>query len=160
MLIIMPSGTTHARATVALAAVAGYMAYSLGHPTPEVLALSGGALAGVVLTPDLDVDVGCISNRIIRRSGGKVPGKLWALYWRPYGKLMPHRSNLSHLPVVSTAIRLLYLALLPALLYWLATAAGFAAGQAITAPVLPAWGWWAFGGLVLADTLHYLMDHL
>jgi len=155
----MPNGSTHAKATILLALASGGAAYYFGQPTAQVLALTGGALAGLVLTPDLDVDNGCVSNEVVRRSVGRKGEKFWSLYWRPYGVMIPHRSRLSHMPVLGTAIRLLYLSILPAMIYWFATGAGFSAGTRFTYPVFPAWGWWAIAGLVLADTLHYIMDY-
>lgn len=155
----MPNGSTHAKATVLLALAGGGLAYYLGHPFTQILALTGGTLAGLVLTPDLDVDTGCVSNEVVRRSVGRKGEKFWSFYWRPYGLMIPHRSRLSHLPVVGTAIRLLYLAILPAMIYWFATGAGFNAGSHLTRPEFPVWGWWAIGGLILADTLHYIMDY-
>jgi uncharacterized metal-binding protein len=179
----MSKGIVHARATLALAAAGGLFAYTQGQPLPQVLALAGGTLSGLLLTPDLDVDDGCISNEIVRNVLGRRAERAWALFWRPYGLMLPHRSRLSHLPVLGTAIRLIYLAILPALIWWLtnaALAAGvltngllanglFAAGifssamatvAALTQPALPAWTAWAVGGLALADTLHYLMDQI
>ena len=155
----MPNGDTHSKATVILAIASGCFAYYLGQPLVQAAALTGGALVGLVLTPDLDVDKGCVSNEVVRRSVGRKGEKFWSLYWRPYGVMIPHRSRLSHMPLVGTAIRLMYLAILPALIYWFATGAGFSAGTRFTQPVFPAWGWWAIGGLVLADTLHYIMDY-
>jgi uncharacterized metal-binding protein len=149
----LPRGTTHSRATVALAFTSSVLTYYFGHGPAEIIAVTGGVLTGLVLTPDLDVDIGCVSKNIVRQSAGRVPAALWALFWLPYGRMMPHRSHLSHLPLVGTTIRLLYIAILPALLFW------FTDGP-FNRPEIPIWGWWAFGGLVLADTLHYLMDRI
>ena len=157
----MPNGTTHAKATFALAVAGGATAYHLGHPMPHVIALSAGALAGLILTPDLDVDDGCISNRIVRRTTNRPIAWMWARFWRPYGLLIPHRSRLSHMPLLGTALRLAYLSILPALLFWFALVFNVdALARAISSPVFPPWSMWAIGGLVLADTLHYLMDQL
>lgn len=149
----MPNGATHAKATVALAIAGGFLSYQLGHSGLHALAFTGGALAGLVLTPDLDVDRGCISYEIVRQSAGRPAGWLWKTYWRPYGKLIRHRSKLSHLPLVGTALRLAYLAVLPALVIWYASGAP-------PRPAFPDWALWAVGGLALADALHYLMDRL
>jgi uncharacterized metal-binding protein len=154
----MPKGTVHAKATVALAAAGAFVTYRFGHPLPQILALSGGTLAGLLLTPDLDIDEGCISNDIVRHSAGRRVEQLWALFWRPYGLMLPHRSKLSHLPLLGTALRLVYIAILPALIWWFTT---FSARTGMLPHLsVPIWVWWAFGGLVLADTLHYLMDEL
>jgi uncharacterized metal-binding protein len=149
----LPSGITHSKATVVLAISGSILSHYMGHTPTETIALTGGVLTGLVVTPDLDVDVGCISKRIVRRSAGRLAAWLWAMLWLPYAKIMPHRSHLSHLPLVGTSIRMVYLAIFWALLFWL-TGIGDARLD------FPLWGWWAFGGLVLADTLHYLMDTL
>jgi uncharacterized metal-binding protein len=147
----LPSGITHSKATIVLAVTGSLVSQHLGHAPIETVALTGGVLTGLVLTPDLDVDVGCISKRIVRRSAGRFIAWLWALLWLPYARIMPHRSHLSHLPLIGTTIRLVYLAVLPSLLYWFA-------GIGIARPEFPLLAWWGFGGLVLADTLHYLLD--
>lgn len=155
----MPKGSVHAKATLALAAAGGYITYQAGHPWTQVLALAGGVLAGLLLTPDLDVDDGCISNAVVRRSFGKRLERLWRLFWRPYALLIPHRSRLSHLPLLGTALRLAYLATLPALALFFASASP-AAGGIVSSPTFPAWTAWSVGGLTLADTLHFLMDEI
>jgi uncharacterized metal-binding protein len=129
----------------------GVLSYHFGQPPAEIIALTGGVLAGLVLTPDLDVDNGNISRRIVRRSAGLVPAFFWSLFWFPYARIMPHRSHLSHMPVLGTSLRLLYIAILPAMVFWLS-------GGLLAPFDLPMWGWWAFAGLVMADTLHFVMD--
>ena len=55
-------------------------------------------IGGLWLSPDLDV----ISK----------PAKRWGLLgilWFPYRKLIPHRSWISHAPIIGTLIRLVYL---------------------------------------------------
>ena len=149
----MAKGSTHAKATLALAAVGGWVSYRLGHPLPFTLALTGGVLAGLAITPDLDLERGCISNAVIRRLVGRTVERLWGLFWRPYGLLLRHRSRLSHLPVVGTTVRLVYLCALPALICWLA-------GNALGWTLIPSWIWWSIAGLILADSPHFLMDSL
>jgi uncharacterized metal-binding protein len=51
----MPDGKTHAAMTSAAAASLYAAGYLVGMPTAELLALTGGCMAGLVLTPDLDV---------------------------------------------------------------------------------------------------------
>jgi uncharacterized metal-binding protein len=152
----MPHGKAHASATVLLAAGIGILSASVFRdPVVTTAALTGGCLAGLVLTPDLDVDRGSISHRIVKRSAGFLIGFAWKVFWYPYSRLMPHRSWWSHMPVFSTLVRVFYLFALPALLWWLAS-------MMVALPVLqmPTWDWLptAFVGLVLADTLHAVMD--
>ena len=58
-------------------------------------------LGGYWLSPDLD-----IKSRPFLRWG------VLKIIWLPYQRLIPHRSPLSHAPVLGSAIRLLYLAAL------------------------------------------------
>ncbi len=64
-----------------------------------IIAASAHFLGGYLLSPDLDT--------------GSRPFKRWGILrviWLPYQKAIPHRSPLSHAPVVGSTIRLLYLA--------------------------------------------------
>jgi uncharacterized metal-binding protein len=149
----MPNGNVHSAATVLLAVSAGYLMYHNGLPFTQTLAVSGGTLAGLLLTPDLDVNQGCVSDQIMRRSAGRAAGGLWYIFWLPYSRLIPHRSPLSHFPVLGTTIRLAYVFALPLLLYALAQGT-------LSLPMLPAWAIWSAGGLALADLLHYLLDKI
>jgi uncharacterized metal-binding protein len=115
----------------------------------SALACSIGALAGIILTPDLDVDRGSRSNHYVRKFAGVVVETLWRLYWKPYALLVKHRSIWSHGPILSTAIRLAYLAVLPAILWWWA---------GLPVPRLETWMLWVILGLVAADSVHALLD--
>lgn len=68
-----------------------------------------GALVGILLTPDLDVDNGYIGNQIIRDRVGWIADKIWDGLWYFYRKSIKHGSELSHLPILSTIGRLAYL---------------------------------------------------
>lgn len=103
---------------------------------PETIVMSLGALSGVVLSPDLDV----IEKR---------EKNWWVAYWTPYGWSMPHRHPLSHMPFVSTVIRILYalpLWALPITLLWY-----FGLFQQWM------FEWW-LAGLVASDTVHWATD--
>ncbi len=52
----MPSGKVHALATVTVAGVSGSVLVILaGQPLSQAAAFAAGCLAGLILTPDLDV---------------------------------------------------------------------------------------------------------
>lgn len=147
----MPSGRVHAATTIALTLGLGAACYSAGWPSDQQAALAGGSLAGLLLSPDLDVQQGSISFKFARRSFGCLFGLLWEMYWKPYAVLIPHHRHwLSHMPFISTAIRLLYLAM-PLLLwrYWQYHQIGL---------VLPTWFILAYYGLASADLLHWFLD--
>lgn len=90
----MPAGKYHFRATLILTAVSGVVCYRYGLSQWHTL----GIATGTILTPDLDVDKGCISHKIVRSIPvvGVPLVKLWTWYWTPYGKIAKHRSVLSH----------------------------------------------------------------
>lgn len=67
-------------------------------------------------------------------------------YFLLYARLAHHR-GVSHMPVIGTITRLLYLAPLWLVLAW----AGF--------PFRP-WMLWALVGLVISDTIHWVHDRL
>jgi len=71
-----------------------------------------GALVGIMLTPDLDVDGGYIGNKIIRSRFGSLAEKAWSGLWFLYRGSIKHGSELSHFPIVSTVFRLVYLYLI------------------------------------------------
>lgn len=136
----MPSGRTHTLATGLLA---------VGTLPLGDVGLTAGVLAGLIISPDLDVDEGFIGLAHLRRVGcvGNVLSGIWRAFWYPYSKLVPHRSHISHSIFFGTVARVGYL-VLPILL-----ANFFGLPLAI-----PSWfGMW-FIGLCLSDALHIIMD--
>jgi uncharacterized metal-binding protein len=115
----------------------------------RALAVTAGTLTGLVVEPDLDISGKTESEKLIERKFGKWIGIAWRAYWYPYAKTMAHR-GFSHMPIISTLIRALYL-LLPAIAGW--ALLGF--------PELP-WiviGYW-LAGLCIADLGHIITDIL
>ena len=159
----MPSGRTHAIITTAIAATL----LASGHPY-----CASGAALGLVVTPDLDVDTKRAPDNVIWSLYGERAKDMWRAFWMAYSKAMPHRSIRSHFPVISTVIRIAYVAT------WLIGVfilIYLAAAQLMT---WPANGWavliarageaiyrsmaarWMFCGLVSADTAHFVADIL
>ena len=138
----MPTGRAHTSATLrisgALAFTAAWMIYHTGDPSWAALPIGG--LAGLLLSPDLDVEKGSIANYHARRVNG-VFGFLWRVYWLPYGKLCPHRGA-SHWPIFGTAVRLIYC------FWWL---------PLVWLPPLE-WAATFAGGLAIVDSAHIGMD--
>lgn len=108
-----------------------------------------GYLLGYYIDPDLDqANITAAEWRAMRDLG--ILGALLTMWFLPYGMLMTHRSFISHFPVVSTAIRYLWL-LFPFLGLYLY----------LTYNVIP--DFWpilagVFFGLSSADLIHYLAD--
>lgn len=105
---IMASGKNHDRSIIfATPIVLAVGSYQFGLEV-GVIAAASHFLGGYWLSPDLD-----IKSRPFLRWG------IVRVIWLPYQRFIPHRSPLSHAPVLGSVIRLLYLAvcLLPV---WLA----------------------------------------
>ena len=150
----MASGKMHTAVTLAVGA-AGTVALAVSPLSAHAVSFAAGALAAVLVQPDLDHPSGYIGLAILRRVPvtGRAMAAAWRLYWTPYrwvvglatrrrpGAGDSHRSWLSHLPPVGTVLRLVWLS-------W---------------PVWALWGWWlppvgALAALVVCDILHAVMD--
>jgi uncharacterized metal-binding protein len=133
--------------------------YLADKSVPHALAFAGGCMLGLVVTPDLDVRDRDTHSETIMRRAGHCLGAIWNLLWLPYAWLIPrHRHPLSHWPLLGTALRLLYLMIVPTLL-WLGLR------YFVPLPPLPHLAltpatWWAVGGLALVDAVHWGMDRL
>ena len=138
-------GRHHHRVTLVLAGVTLITPIVTGDV--RALAMTAGALTGLVVEPDLDVDHRTHSENLVYRHAGKAIGTLWQLYWYPYALILPHRHKLSHSPILSTIIRALYL-LAPAIAAW--AWQGWPVPWAIL-------GYW-LGGLALVDLGHIILD--
>ena len=147
----MASGKIHAACSVALAAVSYGAIAGTTSDFGAALSCAAGCLIGIPMTPDLDQEgLSSSENAIIKWTLGL--GFLWLMLWYPYALLIKHRSPLSHLPILGTAGRLLYLFL------WAAIPAYF--GYRLQAPPPTFWPLFAWGvaGLALSDAGHYLFD--
>lgn len=136
----MTNGCAHARASLTLAPIVALTTTGLVS-LPAGLLAGVGCLSGIIISPDLDLVGITYSERIVVQKVGRL-GWLWWLYWYPYGKLVGHRSKVSHAPILSTVLRLIYLLGIPVLL-------------GLRLP--PLFLWFAVG-LAASDCLHFLMD--
>jgi uncharacterized metal-binding protein len=98
----MASGKVHDRAITVTTPVILAAAIASGHAEVGLIVTASYYLAGMYLSPDLD-----LVSRPFKRWG------LLRFVWLPYRRLIPfHRHWLSHGPVVGSAVRLVYLAAL------------------------------------------------
>ena len=150
----MSSGVAHARATAVLTPIT---AVTVAYYTESLFLASlaaAGCACGIILSPDLDLEQTTRSERVLLNKSPLL-GKLFKIYWYPYGVFIPHRSAISHFPVVGTLSRVAYLLIIPALLAY----------QHDKVPQLIEWVMsditlFLVLGLIVSDTAHTLMDIL
>lgn len=106
----MADGKSHS--SISIGAAIGFgIGYASGYVVypDEVPIVALGILAGTILTPDHDVDDYNISHHLVSRIFGNLGKQYWYHLWRPYSLAIPHRSIISHLPILGTLYRLIYL---------------------------------------------------
>ena len=151
----MPSGKVHSITNVVVALSSSATMFLLQRGNEATLGVATGAMVGIMVGCDNDVDSGNIADYIIKRYTGNIVETVWVMLWTVYRKAFKHRSFLSHFPLVSTIIRIAYLA---AFYFLIATPLKY-----LSSFVQVDWAyflWWAFVGLVLADTSHWGLDKL
>lgn len=161
----MSDGKTHARDSTMLAVAAPIGVLALGAAVGETssvvslqmtAAVALGCVLGIPFSPDLDI------NHVTRAERIPFVGPFWYLLWLPYAKVLPHRSQHSHLPGWGTALRQLYFISVIWLLGWLIAMGlgGVTLGYVQTWRLLLAQEWygWIFAGLLLSDVAHWLRD--
>jgi uncharacterized metal-binding protein len=147
----MPMGTTHRRLNTALsvplAAGTLWLKWDAGF---VVSLLAGYHFATYFMNPDLDL------NSLGYKSWG------WLRFiWWPYQKVLAHRCFLSHFPVISTLLRVLYLLWFPALLLLVFGGSVQAAARDAIFDWFPVT--WPFLlvfviGMIISDSLHAIFD--
>jgi uncharacterized metal-binding protein len=157
----MPSGKTHLIITAAITTVGGVSL--LGWSGDQMICASGfiaGGLAGMILTPDLDIPTNSISKNVARKWFGKA-GHIWGLFWLPYALIIPHRSAFSHFPIIGTVGRLLYLSMPVGLLAMIVRQTfTFTLPSLINIPMDTKFLGYALASLIISDSAHYLADKL
>ena len=112
-------------------------------------------MVGCLISPDADVDGCSIADFYIRHYTGVVVEMFCDGLWAFYRKVCRHRGFLSHAPIISTAIRVLYIG---AFYFLIATPLKYL--SSLVQIDWPLFMWWCFVGLVLADSAHYGLDKL
>lgn len=108
-----------------------------------------GYLMGRYIDPDADLQQTSSSEyRAMRELS--IVGVVLVAYFVPYGYVVPHRSPLSHYPVLGTLGRLIYL------FWWLPILFYYFDWQVSNIMLLVAYN--IFIGLSLSDFIHWLLD--
>lgn len=153
----MPGGKVHSAITLATAS--GVLApYALvqfgGNPYLYV----AGCVVGLLVTPDLDINHGNISDTFIRRVFPPAQW-IWRLLWTPYALILPHRSIYSHFPFLGTLVRIGYIFLLLNLFSLLFFFFGNIFRINDTVSFVWFWSWSFFFGLCHVDICHWVADN-
>lgn len=144
----MSSGRTHSLASVVAGGIATGVSISSGLSYADSIAIGLGCLSGILIGPDADVDTGNVSLAILRDDFGSIASNLWRIAWYPYARIIPHRHFVSHFPIISTAIRVAYITIVP-----------FVLMRMMQIEITFDWMfvYW-FIGLCISDTLHAIFD--
>ena len=124
-----------------------------------------GAVAGLLITPDIDQEAGTTYEEWRVYQIGFIPGLIWQWLWWPYGKLFAHR-GISHVYVIGTATRVVYLlfVIIPILkcfvLGWNAFYGSEEIAFSLSYETIPLWGYaGAFCSWCIQDAGHIFMDN-
>ena len=159
----MPNGKVHGAIGVTVAVtleIAGVGMLAMGAPVEwgQLGALGVGLVLGILITPDMDIDHRTeeekrffewpkkVLGKTLGTPVGWVLGTIWMLLWLPYAWIMPHRSKLSHWPVLGTLIRAGWLLVL-------AWAAGYT-------PRVDGYSLLVLAGWALQDMAHAIADKM
>lgn len=141
---------------------AGFCVAAIGTGDPHLYKCAVGSLTGIMISPDLDVDAGNVSNKIIRKKIGRFAEKIWNGIWHGYKKSFKHGRFASHFPIYGTLTRVFYLyfwfVMLPHLAIWLLIPVSWSLIYVLT--------WYAkmffeihyLYGLMSADLIHQALD--
>ena len=157
----MSSGNQHDRAAIALGCT--FIGTAIALPSPFLL-MGLGSFLHLILSPDLDA----------YRSNAKRRWGALGFIWIPYSKTFKHRSPWTHVPIVGTTGRFIYLNIIALFAIALAVVVNHVNGDRISdivptlisilesirsfwLPLLPhVFEVWA--GLAIADITHWVMD--
>jgi uncharacterized metal-binding protein len=159
--IDLSSGIVHRKASLILAS--GFLLGSVFTFRLDMFLCVFGALLGIMMTPDWDVDAGFLGDKIIRNKIGWLAEKIWDgfLYW--YRRSLKHGSPLSHLPIISTFGRIFYIFLFVVIMPHVFAKIVFSAGWDLQYVLY--WYWdriieqkEIIIGLMGSDLIHWALD--
>jgi uncharacterized metal-binding protein len=131
----------------------------------ELLNMTAGALVGIVVSPDLDVDVGNVSGKILGKVLGNFWGvNLWRRFWKLYSTSFKHGRFASHFPVFSTIVRLWYIyffvILIPHIVIYFLIRPSWDLMYVLTFYAMIFAEKYFLAGLIASDVIHYALDVL
>jgi uncharacterized metal-binding protein len=142
----MASGKNHDRSILLTTPIMLAVAIASDHADVGLIATASYYLAGMYLSPDLD-----LVSRPFKRWG------LLRVIWLPYQRLIPrHRHWLSHGPVIGSVVRLVYLAAWLTPLWFLFPGLHQVQWVGVTLPFVAAF----LVGVELSALNHLLLDGL
>jgi uncharacterized metal-binding protein len=148
----LPSGKIHTALT--LSVLSGVLApYAIVQLDMNPWMYGAGVLVGVLISPDLDVDKGNVSDSLIRRVSRPAQWA-WRLAWQPYAWSVPHRHTISHFPFLGTLLRLWYIFLIVNILNGIVYLF-----KVDSVSFIFLWDWSFFFGLAHADIIHWIADN-
>lgn len=157
----MSAGIVHTKASLMLAGTLGIAA--VVRQSPLELWYAVGALVGVMVTPDCDVDNGTIHGKYLRQRLGRAAEFVWDAVWFMYRRSLKHGGELSHFPIISTLGRVVYLYFFVIVLPTVVLSTLF------QLDVVSELRWWAnqiihhwrvVVGLMCSDLIHWVLDIL
>lgn len=159
----MSAGFVHRKASIFLAC--GFLLGGIISLDINWLQYIFGALLGIFLTPDIDVDNGFIGDAMIRKYVGKWAESVWKIFWYWYRRSLKHGSPLSHFPIISTLGRLTYLFLwiiiIPEIILKYTVMSGLNIGYEISWYIDKIMiGYRIIIGLMASDLIHWTLDIL
>lgn len=148
----MADGRTHAVVSLVSAGTIFFLTRgALGEAASVQIA--AGCVSGIFLTPDLD-QFGISASEWWIVKYIPIIGWSWLAGWDPYARLISHRHWLSHLPILGTVLRVVYLAGLVWVVSSLLKYNVYDWFVAIPASVIFYW----VCGLIISDTGHWIWD--
>lgn len=157
-----PDGWWHSMITVVIAVMLFITVYFIYGLKPAAY-VALGCLFNLVMGPDLDQGSITYNEKMVGYIPvlGPLAQKVWIVIWAPYAVLIPHRSPLSHFPILGTIIRLSYLLFaiccIISITFVIPLNASF---YVISSKLFEEYLLFSVFGLILADFGHWLRDTL
>lgn len=148
----MSSGKQHWESNKRLL-VAGAVAVSITTMNPfYAFAWMCGVTTGMLVHPDWDINHRTYPNRMVKNKFGSIIASIYWYVQYPYAMLIPHRSWVSHTPIVSTIIRMAYVGV------WLIPLALLLGTDIIMFMLMTPFTFISMVGWFTTDLNHILMD--